>query len=163
MDTYSIQPATLFDVPALMMMIRELAEFEHLHNELQVTESSLQDALFGSTPVAGALLGLVSGKPAGYAVFNPTFSTFVGKPGVFLEDLYVRPGYRRHGLGRALLEQAAQRGMRGGPCGRYEWMALRWNDTALRFYQNMGAQLLEEWVFVRMSGDPLRRFMEKIS
>jgi len=163
METYSIQPATARDVPALMMMIHELAEFEHLQNELNVTESSLQEALFGSCPLACALMGLVSGHPAGYAVYYRTFSTFVGHPGVFLEDLYVRPLYRRHGLGRALLEHAVRRGMRGELCGRYEWIALRWNEAALRFYQSMGAHPLDEWVLVRMSGAPLCRLMEGAS
>jgi GNAT superfamily N-acetyltransferase len=162
MEPYTIQPATAWDVPVLMIMIRELVEYEHLQNELKVTESSLQDALFGPSPVASALMGLMGGEPAGYAVYYRTFSTFVGRPGVFLEDLYVRPGCRRKGLGRALMEDVVLRGMRGGQYGRYEWLALRWNDTALRFYQNMGAQPLEEWVFVRMNGDPLRRLAEGV-
>lgn len=163
METYTIKAATVGDVPVLIMMIRELAEFEHMQNELELTESSLQDALFGPVPVASALIGLFNGAPAGYAVYYRTFSTFVGRPGIFLEDLYVRPGYRRQGLGCALLENVARRGMRERPYGRFEWMALRWNETALRFYQSMGAKPLEDWVFVRISGDPLHRLVEGVS
>jgi GNAT superfamily N-acetyltransferase len=140
-------------------MIRELAEFEKLQDELQVTQDSLHDALFGKTPAAWALLARVNGLPAGYAVYYRTFSTFVGRPGIFLEDLYVRSGYRNQGLGRALLEEAVRAGG-GENCGRYEWIALRWNENALRFYQGLGAQLLDDWVCVRMSGNPLSQLVK---
>jgi GNAT superfamily N-acetyltransferase len=156
---YEIAQAVEEDVPVLLAMIGELAEYEQLQKELKVTLDSLNDTLFGRTPVAWALLACVDGKPAGYAVYYHTFSTFVGRPGIFLEDLYVRPAFRRHGLGRALLKEAVRVGS-GGNCGRYEWIALRWNENTLRFYQGLGAQLLDDWVCVRMNGDPLRRLME---
>jgi GNAT superfamily N-acetyltransferase len=156
---YEIAQAMESDVPILLAMIRELAEFEKLQAELKVTQDSLSDALFGKTPVAWALIALVGGMPAGYAVYYRTFSTFVGRPGIFLEDLYVRADYRKHGLGRALLEEAVLAGG-GRNCGRYEWIALRWNENALRFYQGLGAQLLDDWVCVRMSGAPLHLLVE---
>jgi GNAT superfamily N-acetyltransferase len=156
---YEIARAVEADVPVLLSMIRELAKFEERQRELEVTQDSLHDALFGKTPVAWALLAWVDGTPAGYAVYYRTFSTFVGRPGIFLEDLYVRRAYRKHGLGRALLEEAVRIGS-GGNCGRYEWIALRWNENALRFYKGLGAQPLDDWVCVRMSGDPLHRLME---
>lgn len=156
----SIAPADEADVPVLLDMIRELAEFEKLQDEVAVTHAALHAALFGRTPVAGALLAHAGGAAAGYAVYYRTFSTFAGRPGVYLEDVYVRPVYRRQGLGRALLEEAYRVGG-GSGCGRYEWAALKWNGGALRFYQTLGARLLDEWVGVRLSGESLRRLMEK--
>jgi GNAT superfamily N-acetyltransferase len=156
---YEIARAVEADVPVLLAMIQELAEFENRREELEVTQDFLRDALFGITPVAWALLACVAGMPAGYAVYYRTFSTFAGRPGIFLEDLYVRPAYRRHGLGRALLEQTFRMGG-GDPGGRYEWIALRWNENALSFYKGLGARQLDDWVCVRMSGDPLHRLIE---
>jgi GNAT superfamily N-acetyltransferase len=156
---YEIAQAVEADVPILLDMIRELAEFEKLQKELQVTQDSLHEALFGKNPVAWALIARMGGIPAGYAVYYRTFSTFVGRPGIFLEDLYVRSAHRKHGLGRALLEEAVRAG--GGlTCGRYEWIALRWNENALSFYKGLGAQLLDDWVCVRMNGEPLHRLVE---
>lgn len=156
---YEIAQADEADVPVLLAMIRELAEFERLDAELKVTHDSLQEAFFGKTPVAWALIARVGGTAAGYAVYYRTFSTFVGRPGIFLEDLYVRPTYRKQGLGRALLDEVARVGSFGN-CGRYEWIALRWNENALRFYKGLGAQQLDDWVCMRMSGDPLHQLMK---
>jgi len=157
MEHFAITEADKTDIPVLLTMIRELAAFEQLQHELAVTEASLCDALFGERPAASALLAHVDNEPAGYAVYYRTFSTFVGRPGVFLDDVYVRPAYRARGLGQALLERVARS---GDGFGRYEWIALRWNENALRFYRNLGATLLHDWVFVRMGGEPLRRLME---
>lgn len=147
------------DIPVLLEMIRELAAFEKLEGELETTEESLRSALFGTRPAASALVASVDGTIAGYAVYFLTFSTFVGRPGLYLEDLYVRPQYRRRGLGKALLARVA---WTGAPdrCGRYEWAALNWNRKALRFYEGLGARPLVDWVLMRMNGEPLRRLME---
>lgn len=150
----TITAATELDVPVLFAMIGELAEFEHLEGELEVTADLLREALFGPRPVAEALMARVNGEPAGYAVYFHTFSTFVGRPGVFLEDVYVRPAYRRRGLGRALLQEVARTAARDR-CGQYEWIALRWNSDALRFYHSLGARLMDDWVLLRMNGEQL--------
>lgn len=152
---FTINPATETDVPILLAMIRELAEFERLAHELEITGDSLRAALFGERPVAWALLARMDGQPAGYAVYYRTFSTFVGRAGIFLEDLYVRPPFRKCGIGRALLKAVAKIGIEMGG-GRYEWMALRWNENAVRFYQNIGAKVMDEWVLVRMTRQEVR-------
>lgn len=147
---FIIRPAVEKDLPDLLAMIRELAAFENLEDQLEVTAASLRDALFGKHPVAAALLAVEQGITVGYAVYFFTYSTFVGKPGIFLEDVYVRPDWRRRGLGRALLEAVARIGAARG-CGRYEWIALRWNQNALRFYHDLGAREMDEWMVLRMN------------
>ena len=150
MTPFTINSATAKDLAHLLAMIRELAEFERLSHELEVTADSLRSALFGKRPVAAALLARVDGAPAGYAVYYHTFSTFVGRPGIFLEDVYVRPEFRKRGIGRALLEAVAKIGMEIGG-GRFEWIALRWNENALRFYRSLGASVMNEWALLRMN------------
>ena len=154
MSGFTIDSANETDVPVLLGLIRELAEFEHLAHTLEVTADSLRAALFGPRPAANALLARVDGSVAGYAVYFTTFSTFVGRPGVFLDDLYVRPAFRRRGLGRALLEAAARIASDLG--GRFEWIALRWNENALSFYRRLGATVMGEWVLLRMNGAQVR-------
>jgi len=156
---FTITAATEPDVPVLLAMIRELAVFENLQKDLEITRELLHDALFGQRPAACALMARCYGEAAGYAVYYRTFSTFLGKPGIFLEDIYVRPFYRKRGFGRALLERVARDGSGEGG-GRFEWIALQWNEEALRFYRDLGASLLTDWVYVRMSGDPLQKIRE---
>ena len=151
MTPFTIKPAKETDVPILLAMIRELAEFEHLAQELEVTADSLREALFGKHAVARALVARCSGQEAGYAVFYRTFSTFVGRPGIFLDDLYVRPAFRKLGIGRALLAQIAALSVGLGG-GRLEWITLRWNENAFRFYRSIGASVMEEWALLRMNG-----------
>ena len=151
MMPFTLNSASESDVPALLAMIRELAEFEHLGHELEVTAESLRAALFGERPVAAALLARVDGAVAGYAVYYHTFSTFVGRPGIFLDDIYVRSEYRKCGVGRGLLEAVAKIGMESGG-GRFEWIALRWNENAFRFYRSLGAKVMDEWSLLRMDG-----------
>ena len=150
MTPFTINSATTSDVPILLAMIRELAEFEHLAHELEVTANSLRAALFGERPVAAALLARAGDKPAGYAVYYHTFSTFVGRPGIFLDDIYVRPEFRKRGIGRALLEAVAKIGIEIGG-GRFEWIALRWNESAFGFYRSLGAKVMDEWAMLRMN------------
>jgi len=150
MTPFAISSAIESDVPILLALIRELAEFERLAHELEVTADSLCAALFGKRPVAAALLARVNGAPAGYAVYYQTFSTFVGRPGIFLDDIYVRPEFQKRGIGRALLEAVAKIGMEIGG-GRFEWIALRWNENALRFYRSLGAKVMDEWALLRMN------------
>lgn len=146
------------DIPALLEMFGELADYEHLAHELRATEPRLREALFGSRPVAEALIAghPDTGEPIGYAVFFTTFSTFLATPGIWLEDLFVRPAHRRFGVGRALLAAvAAELRARGGE--RLEWSALDWNEPALDFYCGLGAQAMGEWVAHRLVGDDLAR------
>ena len=158
MTSFTINPATESDVPALLALIRELAEFEHLAHEVEVTAASLREALFGAHPVAGALLARVDGQVAGYAVYYRTFSTFVGRAGVFLDDLYVRPEFRKRGLGRALLGRVAAVDAEAGG-GRFEWIALRWNENAFRFYRSLGAKVMDDWALLRMNSGEVRNFV----
>lgn len=157
MTPFTINSASEEDVPALLGMIRELAEFEHLADALEVTAESLCAALFGPRPVASVLLARVDGHVAGYAVFFTTFSTFVGRPGVFLDDLYVRPPFRRRGLGRALLKAVAAACAELG--GRFEWITLRWNENAFRFYRSIGASVINDWALLRMNSREVRNLV----
>jgi GNAT superfamily N-acetyltransferase len=152
----SIRPVTSAEVPLLLDLIRELARFEKLEHEVEATADQLAEAFFGSQPVAGALLAYANAEVAGYAIYYFTFSSFVGRAGIWLEDLYVRPAFRRQGLGRRLIEAVAQVGVARG-CGRYEWTALKWNKNALDFYRSLGAQSMDEWVLLRLSREGLAR------
>jgi GNAT superfamily N-acetyltransferase len=154
MSPCTITPATAAEVPVLLRLIQELAEFEQLGHEVEVSDRTLSEALFGERPVASALLARIGEVVVGYAVYYRTFSTFVGRPGLFLDDLYVRPSYRERGIGRALLEAVAKVGMDGG--GRLEWITLRWNERALRFYRGLGARVMEDWALLRMNGAGVR-------
>jgi GNAT superfamily N-acetyltransferase len=153
---FSIDQITRADVPGLLELIHELARFEKLEHEVEATAELLMDSLFGPKPVAGALIGRVGGQPAGYALYFFTFSSFIGRAGIWLEDLYVRPAFRRQGLGRAMIEAVARIGAERN-CGRFEWMALNWNKNALDFYQKLGAKMMDEWVLVRLNSEGLQR------
>jgi GNAT superfamily N-acetyltransferase len=151
-----VRSAESHDVPALLSMFRELAEYEHLEHALRATEQRLHDALFGERPAAWALIAELDSQTVGYAVFFTTFSTFLAAPGVWLEDLYVRPAHRGSGAGRALLATvAAQVGELGGE--RLEWSALDWNEPALGFYRHIGAQTMGDWITHRLVGEDLAR------
>jgi GNAT superfamily N-acetyltransferase len=153
---FSINQITRDEVPRLLELIRELARFERLEHEVEATVESLTESLLGPKPVAGALTGRVKGELAGYALYFFTFSSFIGRAGIWLEDLYVRPEFRRQGLGRALIEGVARVGADRN-CGRFEWTALNWNNNAIDFYRKLGAQMMDEWVLVRMNAEGLRR------
>ena len=153
--TPKIRPARPEDVPLLLSLFAELAEYEHLSDQLRATEQLLHAALFGEHPAAEALIAEVDGETAGYAIYYSTFSTFLAIQGIWLEDLFVRPSQRGAGVGRALLAAvAAVLCERGGE--RLEWSALDWNELALGFYRRIGAQQMSEWVTHRLIGEELR-------
>jgi GNAT superfamily N-acetyltransferase len=146
----AIAPVTPAEVPLLLELIQELARFEHLEHEVEATMELLEESLFGPRAVAGALLARCDGEAAGYAIYFFTFSSFVGRAGVWLEDVYVRPQFRRRGLGRGLIEAIGRLGAQRN-CSRFEWTALNWNERALQFYRGLGARVLGEWVLLRMN------------
>lgn len=145
------------DLDAIVGLIRELAEFEKLAHLVEITAQSLHPHLFGTRPVAEAVVAEREGSVIGFALFFTNFSTFLGKPGLYLEDLYVQPAERGSGVGQALLTHlAALANARG--YGRFEWSVLDWNVNAIRLYQRMGATLLPEWRICRVTGEALRNF-----
>lgn len=152
---FSIATATPDDVPVVLAFIRELAEYEKLAHEVEATEAHLHDALFGPGRVAHAAVArTIDGEPAGFALYFFNFSTFVGRPGLYLEDLYVRPGFRSQGLGRQLLAHLARIAVERR-CGRMEWAVLDWNEPAIKVYRAIGAVPMDEWTVQRLAGDAL--------
>lgn len=149
-----IRPATPVDVPLVQQFIRDLAAYEKLSQEMVATAEELQASLFGPAPAAEALLGFSAGQPVAFAVFFHNFSTFLGRPGLYLEDLFVKPEHRGRGFGRAMLAHLA-RLARGRGCARFEWAVLDWNAPAIRFYQGLGAKAMDEWTVYRLAGEAL--------
>jgi len=159
MTSFIISLATQADVPTILKLIHALAEFEQLEQELEVTENSLREGLFGQDAVARALVARMNGSElVGYAIFYRTFSTFVGRSGIFLDDLYVLPAFRGLGIGRALLSRVARIGVELGG-GRFEWITLRWNENALRFYRSIGASVMNEWALLRMNSNEVHNLI----
>ena len=157
---FTIRPATADDVPRLLAFIQGIAEYERLEHQVTATEEGLLTSLFGDEPAAEAVLAFADGEPAGFAVYFHTYSTFLGRRGMHLEDLYVSPEYRRLGLGTLLLRRVAAIAVERG-CGRFEWMALDWNTDAHNFYEGLGAEMLPEWQLFRIQGDALRSLAEE--
>ena len=154
--SFALRPAEPRDLEAIVGLIRELAEFERLTHLLQVTPESLEPHLFGARPVAEALVAERDGAVVAFALFFTNFSTFLGKPGLYLEDLIVAPVERGQGIGQALLERLARIAVERD-YGRFEWSVLDWNENAIRFYERMGATVMPEWRICRVTGDALRR------
>jgi len=152
----AIRPATPDDVPDIHRMIRRLAEFEHLLDTVTATEADLRAALFGPQPVAEALVAEADGAAVGFALFFTTYSTFVGRPGLYVEDVYVEPAHRGRGIGRGLLMEVIRLARRRR-CGRVEWAALDWNARAICLYERMGARAMDEWRLFRLSAEALAR------
>ncbi len=150
----TLRPAEAQDVPLILQFIHELADYEKLRHESVATETLLQEHLFGPTPSAAVLLAEWDSAPAGMALYFRTFSTFLGLPGLYLEDLYVRPEFRGRGIGRSLLVKLAQLAVERG-YGRLEWSVLNWNEPAIGFYKGLGAKPLDEWTGYRLTGDAL--------
>jgi GNAT superfamily N-acetyltransferase len=153
-DGLTIQPAAERDVPVIHELIRALADYERLSHVVTATEDDLRETLFGARPAAEAVVARVDGAPAGYALWFHTYSTFLGRRGLYLEDLFVRPEWRGRGIGRSLLAHLAAIAVERG-CGRMEWAVLDWNAPAIGFYQELGASPLEEWKIFRLTGEPL--------
>ncbi|HSD73267.1 MAG TPA: GNAT family N-acetyltransferase [Steroidobacteraceae bacterium] len=156
MTSLSIAPATPADVPTVLALIRELAEYEKLLHEVVADEALLHEALFGPRTVAECVLARDGATPLGFALYYFNFSTFLARPGLYLEDLYVRTEHRGQGVGEALLKHLAQIAVRRG-CGRMEWAVLNWNRRAIDFYERMGAEGVLDWTVYRMSGEALVR------
>ena len=152
----TIEPAQRRDLPAIAAMIRALADYEKLAYLCVGTEAQLDDALFGPAPAAEVLIARMEGIPVGFALFFPTFSTFLGRRGLWLEDLFVYPEHRGAGVGRALLSALARIACDRG-CGRFEWAVLDWNTPAIAFYERLGATVRPDWRVVRMTGEALER------
>ena len=151
----TIRPATVDDVPLIAQLIRELAEYERLADAAVASEDGLREQLFGERPAAEVLIAEADGEPAGFALFFHSFSTFLGKRGLYLEDLFVRPAFRSHGLGRHLMAALARIAVQRD-CGRFEWSVLDWNAPAIGFYRKLGATGMDEWTVQRLEGDALR-------
>jgi GNAT superfamily N-acetyltransferase len=156
---FNISPLSPKDLPALLELIRELAQFEKLAHEVQATHTSLHDSFFSPQPAAGAFLARRGSDLAGYAIYYFTFSSFVGRPGIWLDDVYVRPQFRGQGLGRAFFRAVAQVGVER-KCGRFEWTALNWNEKALGFYRKLGAHTMNEWLMLRLDAAGLQRLAQ---
>ncbi|HEV8038665.1 MAG TPA: GNAT family N-acetyltransferase [Bryobacteraceae bacterium] len=157
-----IIPATERDVPLVFSFIRKLAEYEKLLDEVVATEELLREGLFGPHPAAEVVLAYLDGLPVGFALYFHTFSTFVGRPGIYLEDLFVEPTHRGLGVGKALLAYVANLAVERG-CGRFEWSVLNWNTPSIDFYKSLGAVPLDDWTRYRMTADALKKLASKNS
>jgi GNAT superfamily N-acetyltransferase len=154
MSDLDIRFATEADIPLILAFIKELAEYERLSHEVVATEETLRETLFGERRVAEVLLGYADGSPVAFALFFHNFSTFLGRPGIYLEDLFVRPEHRGLGFGKEMLRYLA-RIARERNCGRLEWWVLDWNESAIQFYKSLGAAPMDEWTVYRVAGDAL--------
>lgn len=152
----SLALATEQDLPQILTFIKALAEYERLADAVVATEEGLRESLFGARPYAECIIARYQGQPAGFALFFHNFSTFLGRPGIYLEDLFVNPELRGKGIGRALLQRLAQLALERN-CGRLEWSVLDWNQSAIGFYKSIGAVSLDEWTIFRLRGDGLQQ------
>lgn len=154
MSNISIEPATVDDVPQILAFIKELADYEKALTEVQANEDALKASLFSNDAKAKAIICKVDGEAAGFAVYFFNYSTWLGKNGLYLEDLYVSPNFRSYGAGKALLKYLAKLALNNN-CGRFEWSVLDWNELAINFYESIGAKAQKEWVSFRIDGEAL--------
>ncbi len=154
MPEIGIRPATEEDVPLILSFIRELAGYERLSHEVSATEDLLRESLFGKRRGAEVVIGQHADEPAGFALFFHNFSTFLGRPGIYLEDLYVKPEFRGKGIGRAMLAYLAGLAKERN-CGRLEWSVLNWNEPAIKLYRGVGAVPMDDWTIYRVTGEAL--------
>jgi len=156
---FRIEPATERDVPLILGLIKDLAEYERMSNEVVATEDGLRATLFGAHPSAEVILAYAGREPAGFALFFHNYSTFLGRPGLYLEDLFVVPAFRGRGYGKALLARLAAIAVERN-CGRFEWSVLDWNEPAIGFYKKLGAKPLHDWTIFRVAGDALQKLAD---
>jgi len=154
-----IRAATPLDVPSILGLIQELAEYEKLRDSCISTESLVHEALFGIKPSAESVVAELNGEVIGFALFFTNFSTFLGRPGMYLEDVYVKPEYRNRGIGKQILKKLATICLERG-YGRFEWSVLDWNEPSIKFYKSLGAVAMDEWTVYRLSGEALRSFVD---
>src|SRR6266498_5402306 len=158
-NNFEIRPARVEDVPLILELIRDLATYERAPKEVAATEEQLANVLFGKRPAAEVLLAFEQESPVGFAVFFHNFSTWLGRPGLYLEDLFVKPEKRGKGYGRALLVDLAKIALERG-CGRMEWAVLNWNEPAIKFYRALGAKPMDEWTVFRLTRDGIARLAQ---
>lgn len=154
-----IVPATERDTPTILSLINALADYERLAHEVEATEDDIRESLFGEWPAAEVVLAYVGADVAGYALFFHNFSTFTGRRGMYLEDVFVLPSYRARGVGRRLLSHVARLAVER-KCARMEWWVLDWNESAIRFYRSIGAVPMDDWTVYRLTGDALARLAD---
>ena len=158
-ENFDIRPAGVEDIPIILELIRDLATYERAPNEVTATEEQLLDVLFGERPAAEVLLAFEAESAVGFAVYFYNFSTWLGRPGLYLEDLFVEPEKRGKGYGRALLVALAKIARDRG-CGRMEWAVLNWNEPAIKFYQTLGAKPMNEWTVFRLTRDVIAKLAD---
>jgi GNAT superfamily N-acetyltransferase len=156
----SIRAATRADVPVILELIQGLAEYEKLAHECVATEAAITESLFGARPQAEVIIATADGTPAGFALFFPSYSTFLARQGIYLEDLFVKPAFRGRGIGKKLLIHLAGIAVER-KCGRLEWSVLDWNKDAIRFYESLGAKAMDEWTVYRVTGPALAQLAGK--
>ena len=159
MNDFIIREAAVADVPLILQLIRDLATYERAPNDVIATEKGLRDVLFNTEPAAKVLLVFEGAEPVGFAVYFFNFSTWLGRPGLYLEDLFVKPETRGRGYGRALLVRLAQIARRHG-CGRMEWAVLNWNEPAIQFYKKLGAAPMADWTVFRLTTDGIGKLAD---
>ncbi|MDX2217597.1 MAG: GNAT family N-acetyltransferase [Burkholderiales bacterium] len=157
---FTIQPSTPADVPVIFDLIKQLAVYEKLEHMVTGNKAMLHDALFGTRPVCECVVAREGDQPVGFALYFSTFSTFLTKPGLYLEDLFVVPDKRGLGYGKALLKHLAQLAQSRG-CGRFEWRVLDWNEPSIKFYESIGGEIMKEWWLVRMTADRIDQFVSR--
>ncbi|HEX8911509.1 MAG TPA: GNAT family N-acetyltransferase [Humisphaera sp.] len=158
-DAVSIRPGTPADVPTILALIRALAEYEQLLDQCVATEAGLRETLFGDRPAAEVLIARVGDDPVGFALFFPNYSTFLARPGVYLEDIFVRPEHRRRGIGKMLFREVAKVARARG-AGRLEWAVLDWNAPSIAFYKGLGAVAMDDWTVYRMTADAIAKLAD---
>ena len=159
---FRIESATESDIPLILTFIKGLAEYEGLAREVVATEDNLRDSLFGPRASAEVVIAYNAKEPVGFAVFFHNYSTFLGRTGLYLEDLFVLPEWRGRGLGRALLRYVARIAVERD-CGRLEWSVLNWNEPAIRFYRALGARAMDEWTIYRLTGEALEQLSRELN